>query len=157
MIVESQQLTTACSPAAGGFFSGNRESSKRWQKGVSYSPRTLPKIKQKKSTNSFAQDFVGDLYSSMYEKPAILDAVDRVFDVAAKHNITTHAAALRWVAFHSQLDGKYGDGVVFSTSKLAQLNQNLDAFEAGPLPTELAETLSAVYNSVKGEEPFWHF
>jgi aflatoxin B1 aldehyde reductase len=92
----------------------------------------------------------------MFGKPAILDAVNHVFDVATKYDISAHAAVLRWVAYHSKLDAKYGDGIVFSVSKPSQLENSLDAFEAGPLPEELAEILSSIWNTVKDVAPPFH-
>lgn len=77
-------------------------------------------------------------------------------DAAEKYGISGHAAAIRWTAFHSKLDGKYGDGVIFSASKIEQLHNTLDAFEAGPLPAELADAITAVYDTVKGSEPVYH-
>ena len=79
-----------------------------------------------------------------------------VRDAAEKHGISGHAAALRWTVFHSVLDGKYGDGVIFGVSKMEQLHETLDAIEAGPLPTELAEAIDAVYVSLEGAEPPYH-
>lgn len=92
----------------------------------------------------------------MFGKPAILDAVNHVFDVAAEHGISGHATVLRWVAYHSKLDARYGDGIVFSVSKPSQLESSLDAFEAGPLPDELAEALSSVWDTVKDVAPPFH-
>lgn len=75
---------------------------------------------------------------------------------AEKRGISGHAAALRWTAFHGVLDGKYGDGVIFGVSKMEQLHKTLDALEAGPLPTELAGAITAVYATVEGAEPPYH-
>ena len=79
-----------------------------------------------------------------------------VRDAAEKHGIGGHAAALRWTAFHGVLDGKYGDGVIVGVSKMEQLHQTLDALEAGPLPAEVAEAITAIYATVEGTEPAYH-
>lgn len=76
---------------------------------------------------------------------------------AEKYGISGHAAALRWTTFHSVLDGKYGDGVIFGVSNLDQLKKTLDALEDGPLPAELADAIEAVYATVEGSEPPYHF
>jgi aryl-alcohol dehydrogenase-like predicted oxidoreductase len=99
---------------------------------------------------------MGKLYSAAYGQPPVQASVATVQDAAEKHGISGHAAALRWTAFHSVLDGKYGDGVIFGVSKIEQLYKTLDALEAGPLPAELAETISAVYATVEGAEPPYH-
>jgi aflatoxin B1 aldehyde reductase len=82
--------------------------------------------------------------------------VGAVRSAAEKYGISGHAAALRWTAFHSALDGKYGDGVIFAVSKMEQLHNTLDALEAGPLPAELAEALDAVYGSLGGAGPNYY-
>jgi aflatoxin B1 aldehyde reductase len=63
---------------------------------------------------------------------------------------------MRWTAFHSILDGQYGDAVIFTVSKLEQLYDTLDALEAGPLPVDLAEAITAIYATVEGSEPVYH-
>ncbi|RDW59933.1 hypothetical protein BP6252_13020 [Coleophoma cylindrospora] len=124
----------AYSPAAGGFFSGNVATSTRWND----------------------ENMVGRMYNSLYGQPPVQAAMATVQDAAAKHGISGHAAALRWTAFHSVLDGKYGDGLIFGVSKIEQLHKSLDALEAGPLPVELAEAITAIYATVEGAEPPYH-
>lgn len=63
---------------------------------------------------------------------------------------------MRWTAFHSILDGKYGDAIIFAVSNMGQLYDALDALEMGPLPTDLAEAITAVYATVEGLEPAYH-
>lgn len=60
------------------------------------------------------------------------------------------------MAFHSALDGMYGDGVVFGVSKPEQMHKSLDALEAGPLPDELAEAITAIYATLGGAGPPYH-
>lgn len=122
------------SPAAGGFFSGHADTSARWN----------------------GDNIVAKLYKELYSKPPVQASVATVRDAAEKHGITGHAAALRWTAYHSILDGKYGDAVVFSVSKIGQLPGTLDALEAGPLPADLADAITAIYATVKGAEPPYH-
>jgi aflatoxin B1 aldehyde reductase len=104
-----------------------------------------------------SQNIIGKVYSDTYGKPTVEDTVVAVRQAAEKYNVTGHAAALRWTAFHSILDGKYGDAVIFGARNMEQLEQSLDAFEAGKLPTELADAIAAVYKAVEGEdEPPFH-
>lgn len=70
--------------------------------------------------------------------------------------MSAHIAALRWTAFHSLLSAEHGDAMIFGVSNVEQLNESIDAFEAGPLPAELAEALSGVYATVAGTEPPFH-
>jgi aflatoxin B1 aldehyde reductase len=52
------------------------------------------------------------------------------------------------VAYHSVVDAKYGDAIVLGASKVEQLQQNMDIVEDGPLPAEVAEAYSGVFNQV---------
>lgn len=99
---------------------------------------------------------LGQTYNWAYGKSPVQAAATTVLQAAEKHGVDGHAAAVRWTAFHSILDEKYGDGVVFGVSKLEQVHKTLDALEAGPLPAELAEAISAVYATVEGSEPPYH-
>jgi aflatoxin B1 aldehyde reductase len=82
--------------------------------------------------------------------------VGTVLSAAGKHGISGHAAAVRWTAFHGALDGNYGDAVIFGVSKLEQLHKTLDALEAGHLPDEVADAISAIYATIQGDEPPYH-
>ncbi|RAO71655.1 uncharacterized protein BHQ10_007667 [Talaromyces amestolkiae] len=134
LLREHDMAFFAYSPAAGGLFSDKASTTARWSKDNS----------------------VGNLYNTIYGKASVQAAVATVRESAAKHGISGHAAALRWTAFHSILDGKYGDAVIFAVSKMKQLNDTLDAFEAGPLPSDLAEAMTAVYATLEGSEPSYH-
>lgn len=92
----------------------------------------------------------------MYSHPDLKAAVEKVQELGQKHDIDGHAAALRWTAFHSILDGRYGDAVLFSSSKMEQLTKTMDALAAGPLPDELAEAITAIYATVKDNAPPFH-
>ncbi|KAK5046369.1 hypothetical protein LTR84_008170 [Exophiala bonariae] len=126
----------AYSPAAGGIFSGgiSNPNSKRWSD----------------------DNIVGKLYNSLYGDATVVESVHLVKDATKKYDISGHAAAIRWTAFHSALDGKFGDGLIFAVSKLDQLHETIDALEAGPLPVDLAQVISAVYATVEGKEPPYH-
>ncbi|KAK3672113.1 hypothetical protein LTR78_008084 [Recurvomyces mirabilis] len=99
---------------------------------------------------------IGQIYSMIYSQPAVQAAVAKVREDALKHNIGGHAAALRWTAYHSILDGRYGDAIIFAVSKLSQLHSSLDAIEAGPLPDELAGDMSAVFATMGETAPPFH-
>ncbi|KAF1953157.1 putative aldo/keto reductase [Byssothecium circinans] len=122
------------SPAVGGLFTDKVATAARWSKDTP----------------------IGKIYSAIYSKPAISAAVAKVRDAAKKHGINGHAAAIRWTAFHSILDGEYGDAIIFAVSKVEQLESTLDALEAGALPEDLAEAIGDVYGTFGGEEPRFH-
>lgn len=95
-------------------------------------------------------------YSNLYGKPPVVASVDTLKTAAKKYGISGHAAAMRWTAFHSALDGKYGDALTFTVSNLPQLHGTLDALKAGPLPDEVADAISAIYATCEGSEPPFH-
>ncbi|CAG9990110.1 unnamed protein product [Clonostachys byssicola] len=122
------------SPALGGLLSGHVSMSRRWQEDT----------------------IVGKMYVPFYSHSSVQASAAFIRATAQKHDISGHAAALRWTAFHSVLDGECGDGLIFGVSKIQHLHESLDAFEAGPLPAELAEAISAIYDTVAGNEPPFH-
>ncbi|KZL65212.1 aflatoxin B1 aldehyde reductase member 2 [Colletotrichum tofieldiae] len=95
-------------------------------------------------------------YSYFYRQPPVQIAVAIILDLAETHGISGHAAAMRWTAFHSHLEGKFGDSIVFGVSKVEQLHKILDALESGPLPDDLVEAITAIYEEVEGAEPPYH-
>ena len=99
---------------------------------------------------------MGDTYRGFYGKTPVQNSIQTVLEAADKHGISGHAAALRWIAYHSALDGTHGDGVVFGVSKIEQLHKSLDALEAGPLPDDVAGLMSGIYASLEGNEPPYH-
>ena len=99
---------------------------------------------------------IGDIYNSLYGHADVRNSVTYVQEVTKKHNIDTHSALLRWTVYHSILDAKYGDGVIFAVSKMEQLEKSLDAISAGPLTEDLADAINAVYATVKGNGPAYH-
>ncbi|KAI3542385.1 aflatoxin B1 aldehyde reductase member 2 [Colletotrichum abscissum] len=124
----------AYSPAAGGLFSGHTASSGRWKR----------------------DNFLGNVYTYLYRKPPVRIAAATILELVENYGINGHAAALRWTAFHSNLDGKHGDAVIFGVSKTEQLHETLDALEAGPLPEDLAVAINSIYSTVEGAEPPYH-
>ncbi|KAI8954446.1 Aldo/keto reductase [Xylaria longipes] len=127
----------AYSPAAGGLFSGragNSTTSKRWDN----------------------DNNTGKAYNGIFGHPLIQASVVSILALADKHGISGHGAALRWAAFHSILDGSYGDGIIFTASTMEQLNKTLDAIDAGPLPADLADAFSAIYSTTEGPSLPYH-
>uniref|UniRef100_A0A8H7K5C5 NADP-dependent oxidoreductase domain-containing protein n=1 Tax=Bionectria ochroleuca TaxID=29856 RepID=A0A8H7K5C5_BIOOC len=122
------------SPALGGLLSGHVSTSRRWQEDT----------------------IVGKMYVPFYSHSSVQASAASIRATAQKYDISGHAAALRWTAFHSVLDGECGDGLIFGVSKVEHLHESLDALEAGPLPVELAEAISAIYDTVAGNGPPFH-
>lgn len=103
------------------------------------------------------QHFLGQIYTASYKKPSIETITDQVREVAAKHGINGHAAALRWTVYHSILSATHGDAVIIGASSPAQLTSNLDMIEEGPLPKEVADAVGALYQKIGDSEIPYHF
>lgn len=99
---------------------------------------------------------MGRIYASKYSKPKITAAADNATEVAAKHGINGHAAALRWTTYHSVLDRAKGDAVIIGASSTAQLATNLDVIDQGPLPEDLVKVLDGVYGQLGDEAIDYH-
>ncbi|KAJ3535326.1 hypothetical protein NM208_g7178 [Fusarium decemcellulare] len=128
---------SAYSPAAAGFFAG--------------SSRTA-----KPNSRFDSSHTAGSIYVSMYVKPTIEAAVNKALEMASKHGIGGHAAALRWTAYHSILNGAHGDALVVGASSPEQLETNIDHIEEGPLPDDVAAAFEAVGHEA-GDEIKYHF
>lgn len=120
----------AYSPAGAGFFAGNH--------------------KHVKAGGRYDQSlFLGGFYSQLYLKPSIMAATDKALEVASKHGIGGHAAALRWTVHHSALSNAHGDSAILGASSKEQLASNMDMIDQGPLPEDVVTALEAIYNEVE--------
>ncbi|KAF2742520.1 Aldo/keto reductase [Sporormia fimetaria CBS 119925] len=99
---------------------------------------------------------LGQAYEQVYLKPDILSAASRVAKRAAAAGIGGHAVALRWVMYHSILSGAHGDKVILGASRVSQLEENMDAVDAGPLDDDLVEAMNGVWEFVKDSAAPYH-
>lgn len=100
----------------------------------------------------------GTRYRERYFRPAVFEALAVIEPVATREGLTLVEVAIRWLVHHSGLKVADGgpDGVVLGVSSLAQLEQNLDAMEAGPLPEAVVQALDAAWKTVKPESSdYW--
>lgn len=97
------------------------------------------------------QTGLGLAYKETYLKPALLAAANEVASAAQKADVDGHAVALRWIVYHSILDGAKGDAVVLGASSVEQLEKNLNSIEDGPLDEALVKLVDRVFESVRGE------
>lgn len=127
----------AYSPIAGGFLARTADSFRsanndkgRWKKGT----------------------FSASLYNSLYNKPELLDALEKWEQIADAEGIAKAELAYRWVA--QNLDGSKGDGLLFGVSSVEQLENTLDTLEEGPLTSETTARLDALWGSIKHVAPY---
>lgn len=84
-----------------------------------------------------------------YDKPTFHEAMRKVLQVSKSSGIEPGDAAIRWLLYHSKLDGGNGDAVIIGPKSSAQLEQYVKASKAGPLPEALSQELDGVYEIVK--------
>lgn len=127
----------AYSPIAGGFLVKNSE-----------------QLRVKDDTGRFNPNSrAGSMYSTMYGKESLYQALDEWGQIAKDAGITKAALAYRWITYHSALKAENGDAVIVGASKSSQLEETLEAVEAGPLNPGIAERANAIWEKVKDEAP----
>lgn len=89
-----------------------------------------------------------------YFHDPIFEASQKIQDVAKKHGISGHGATLRWALHHSALSGEHGDAIIIGARTVAQLKDNLEICDAGPLPEELVKTIDDAWPSVREHAPW---
>ena len=80
-------------------------------------------------------------YRERYWKQDYFSVLEAFSAACADAGIEPAAAALRWLAHHSQLDATKGDGVILGASRIEQLEENLAAMEQPPLDDAIVEVL----------------
>ena len=107
----------AYSPLAGGYFSRPAEQLR--------SPPAGGRMDQMKQ------------FSNMYVNDLTLKLHDSLTQTCEKEGLSLKEATLRWLKYHSILGAE--DGVILGASSTEQMEENLKACEAGPLPNAVVE------------------
>lgn len=94
---------------------------------------------------------MGSFYHTLYGKPTLFEALDKWNEISQATGIPKAALAYRWVAFNSALDAGLGDSLVIGASSLNQVKQTAAALRDGPLPKEVAEQISDLWEIVKND------
>lgn len=95
-------------------------------------------------------------YQGRYWKESYFDAMVVVSDACSSAGIPVAEAALRWLAFHSALEERRGDGIIVGASRLSQLEQNLASLERGPLGDELADAFDRAWALTAEDSPEYY-
>lgn len=61
----------------------------------------------------------------------------------------TDIEILKWIFYHSALDGDHGDGVIFGARGIEQLQATLNGIRKGPLSDNAAAKIEKIWESVK--------
>ena len=118
------------SPAAAGFFS--------------------------KSRFRFESDTrIGEHIRKQYAKPALEKALAEIHEIADREGVSGHGIALRWLLWHSMLDGRKGDGIVIGARTEEQLKGTLEICGQGALGEEVLKLVERCWEEMRGEAP--HF
>lgn len=81
-------------------------------------------------------------YQTRYWKQSYFQAVNVIRKSCNDYNISMADAALRWLEYHSMLDGARGDGIIIGASNEAQLDQNLSSINNGELPNAIVDAIN---------------
>ncbi|KAI0153160.1 aflatoxin B1 aldehyde reductase member 2 [Xylariaceae sp. FL1272] len=131
-------------PIAGGLFSGKIKSKDIKPEEGRYSDKNPGAVQSRKR----------------YFRDSTFRALETIEKVLEKHpGLTLIETALRWIVHHSQLRIKDGgrDGIIIGISSYDQLDNNLDALEKGPLPSDVVKALDEAWMIVKPEAAnYWH-
>jgi len=91
------------------------------------------------------------LYLDRYWHPAYFAAVGELRSIAQRAGRGLVDLALSWLLHHTA-----ADCVILGASKMEQLEENLAALEAGPLPEDAVQACDAVWNKLRGVTPKYH-
>ncbi|HTX38290.1 MAG TPA: aldo/keto reductase [Bryobacteraceae bacterium] len=88
------------------------------------------------------------LYLDRYWHPAYFAAVDELRAIGEKAGRSLVDLSLSWLLHHTA-----ADCVILGASRMEQLEQNLAALEAGPLPEDVVKACDAVWRNLRGITP----
>jgi aflatoxin B1 aldehyde reductase len=100
----------------------------------------------------------GKLYRGRYFKDSVFKSLQIIEKAAESHGLSMIETALRWTVHHSALKIKGGnDGIIIGVSSVAQLEDNLNHLEKGPLPSEVVDALEEAWKISKADTTnYWH-
>ena len=81
-----------------------------------------------------------------YDRNEMHDAVNALNKLLEPAGITKVDAALRWISYHSKLGP--GDGIILGASKIAQIVQNVESINKGPLPDDIVSALDDLWKTI---------
>ena len=100
---------------------------------------------------------LGEMYASMYSKPAYLEALAQWEQIAKEEGCTRADLAYRWVRYNSPLKPEHGDAIIFGSSSIEQLKQTLESINNGPLSENAAKKIDKIWAMVEHEAPLDNF
>lgn len=92
-------------------------------------------------------------YKDRYWKESFFNALKDLTLKCKEENLKLPEVAFRWLAFHSELESKFGDGIIIGASKIDQLEDNILAVKKGPLSKNIYESFSSAWEEAKADSP----
>ena len=115
----------------------------------------LTKTKQdiQEGKGRFDPAMLGGLYSNLYAKPALLEALGEWGDIANDEGIPKAELAYRWVTFNSPLKHENGDAIIVGASSFQQIKETLGYVKKGPLSENAVKRIDEVWQKIEHEAP----
>lgn len=95
-------------------------------------------------------------YRNRYWKDSYFQALGLIGSACDAEGIPMAEASLRWLANHSMLSESRADAVIVGASRLSQLEQNLRALEAGPLPPSIIDAFEGAWSLTSADAPEYY-
>ena len=90
---------------------------------------------------------MGKAFQSLFAAPEIHEAMKTFQTALRKHGLSSTEVSLRRLYHHSEL--RDGDGIIIGASRDGQLEDNLGAFEKGPLESDVLSAINQFWASLK--------
>lgn len=104
----------------------------------------------------FNEQFLGGLYTKLYDNETMRQALIKWNEVAEKEGVSNAELAYRWVMYHGALqDDK--DALLFGASSINQIEQTMQGFKKGKLSEEAIKGIDSIWESVKKVSPVNNF
>jgi aryl-alcohol dehydrogenase-like predicted oxidoreductase len=103
------------------------------------------------TSGRFGDSRLAAMYKQRYWTPELFDAVDRLSTIAAGAGLPLAELSLRWL-----LGSPDVGALLLGGSKVAQLEQNVAAAAAGPLPTDVVAACDEVGATLRGPMPAYN-
>ncbi|EME49280.1 hypothetical protein DOTSEDRAFT_68148 [Dothistroma septosporum NZE10] len=124
----------AYSPLAGGFLTKTKE-------------------QIKEGTGRFNSSGDPGMYTEMYSKTPLLEALAEWEQIAEDEGISRADLAYRWVRYNSPLKQEQGDAIIIGARNLEQLQETLDSINGGKLSDNATKRIDAIWEKIKADAP----
>ena len=92
-------------------------------------------------------------YHKRYWKKSYFDAVKVIQNACDEHGISIVTAAIKWLAYHSELKVENGDGIIMGASSCLQLEQNINGLNGDKLPEAVVNAMEEAWELCKADSP----